>query len=221
MQGDEPIRVAVVTGCHPFDVRAFTRLFRELPRIDAYIQHLDDFVADVGRARDWYQAVVFYHFHQELPDDTAQNPWWRRGVRASLERLGTTEQGIVVLHHGLVAYRGWPFWSEVVGIKERGTGFTPAQEIQVQVVDSQHPITAGVRDWRMVDEVYTIGEPDRASHVLLATDHPASMRALAWVRHFGRARVFCYQSGHGDPAFSSPGFRQVLLNGIAWVAHVI
>jgi len=178
MQGDEPIRVAVVTGCHPFDVRAFTRLFRELPGIDAYIQHLDDFVADVGRARDWYQAVVFYHFHQELPDDTAQNPWWRRGVRASLERLGTTEQGIVVLHHGLVAYRGWPFWSEVVGIKERGTGFTPDQEIQVQVVDSQHPITAGVR-------VRWPGCATLAGHVSSATSRDMVTRLLALLV-FGR-----------------------------------
>ena len=39
------LRVAVVTGGHAFDVPNFHRLFRQLPGIDAYPQHLEHFAS--------------------------------------------------------------------------------------------------------------------------------------------------------------------------------
>ena len=41
--------VAVITGHHAFDVPNFHALFRGMASVDAYIQPLEDFVADAGR----------------------------------------------------------------------------------------------------------------------------------------------------------------------------
>lgn len=221
----DTLRVAVVTGHHPFDLPAFTQLFRDLPEpvkgisIDPYIQHLDDFVVDEGRARDSYDAVVFYNFHQETPGPEAEDPWYQAGLRAALERLGETDQGIVVLHHALLAFREWPFWSELVGIQQRGFGYHNDQQVQVQIADPDHPITRGLENWDIVDETYTVNEPSSNVHVLLTTDHPRSMRTLAWTHTFKQARVFCYESGHGATAYKNATFQTVLARGIAWVAH--
>lgn len=216
---DLQIRTAVITGQHSFDVPAFTRLSCVLPNVDAYVQTLDDFVADVGKVRDWYEVILFYNFHQGVPGQPEQEPWWGRGTRAALERLGQTEQGIVVLHHALMAFREWPFWSNLVGIEERGFGYHQDQRIAVHVEDPAHPITSALADWSMVDETYTINEPGADSQVLLTTGHPNSMRNLAWTRTFGKARVFCYASGHDAQAFDNPHFRTVLSRGIGWAAH--
>ncbi len=216
---DLQIRTAVVTGQHSFDVPAFTRLFRVLPNVDAYVQTLEDLVADVGKARDWYEVIVFYNFHQGVPGTPDQEPWWGRGTQAALERLGQTEQGIVVLHHALMAFREWPFWSDLVGIEERGLGYHHDQRITVHVEDPAHTITRSLVDWTMTDETYTINEPGPGNQVLLTTDHPNSMRSLAWTRSFDKARVFCYASGHDGQAFTNPHFRTVLSRGIAWAAH--
>lgn len=213
-----PIKTAVVTGHHPFDLPAFTRLFRSLSGIDAYIQHLDDFVVDQGRARDWYDAVVFYNFHQETPGSPEHEPWWEKGTSAALERLGETSQGIVCLHHGLLAYRGWPLWSDIVGIEKRGFGYHPNQRVKVDVADPDHPITQGLDGFEIVDETYTVDEPGPDSHVLLSTHHPKSMRSLAWTRTYKRARVFCYESGHDAQAYENPHFQTILARGIAWTA---
>lgn len=209
-----PIKTAVITGGHDFDVPAFTRLFRVLANVNAYIQTLDDFAADAGKVRDWYDVVVFYNHHQETPaSDTHQ--------RATLERLGETEQGIVVLHHGLLAFRDWPLWDQVVGIEDRGVGYDHDQQLTIHVADPDHPITRGVGDFAMVDETYKIDEPGPDSHVLLTTDHPKSMEAIAWTRTYGKSRVFCYESGHDASAFDNPHFRTVLGRGIAWAARRI
>lgn len=216
---DNLVKTAVVTGRHPFDLPAFTHLFRALPGIDPYIQHMDDFVVDVGKARDWYDAVVFYHFHQETPGAADDDVWWTRGMRTALERLGETSQGIVILHHAMLAFRDWPLWSELVGIKTRGRGFYHDQQITVRVADPDHPITQGLDDWEMVDETYTVDEPGADSHLLLTTDHPHSMHALAWTRTHKQARVFCCALGHDAQAFENPQFRTVLTRGIRWAAQ--
>ena len=47
-------------------------------------------------------------------------PWWAGKPKAALERIGQTEQGIVVLHHAILAYPEWPLWAEPGG--HRGSG---------------------------------------------------------------------------------------------------
>ncbi|MGC9468627.1 MAG: ThuA domain-containing protein [Anaerolineae bacterium] len=207
-----PIRTAVITGGHAFDVPAFTRLFRVIANVNAYVQTLDDFAADAGKVRDWYDVLVFYNHHQETPASGS-------ATRATLERLGETDQGIVVLHHALLAFRDWSVWDEVVGIEDRGFSYDHDQQLTVHVADPDHPITQGLSDFVMVDETYSVNEPGPDSHVLLTTDHPKSMEALAWTHTYGKARVFCYESGHGASAFDNPHFRTVLGRGIAFVAQ--
>src|SRR5512145_2213038 len=84
--GAAPLRVAVVTGGHAYDVPNFHKLFRALAGVDAYIQHMDDFLATPEAVRDQYEVVLFYHMlmHNPPPDP----------VKAVLGHLGATEQGV-------------------------------------------------------------------------------------------------------------------------------
>ena len=59
------------------------------------------------------------------------------------------------------------------------------------------------------------------SHVLLTTNHPKSMRTIAWTRQVGQARVFCLESGHDRVTFADPNFQVMLGRGIAWAANQI
>jgi type 1 glutamine amidotransferase len=95
------------------------------------------------------------------------------------------------------------------------------QTVHVEIADPGHPITAGLKPWEMIDETYVTDDADDASQILLTTDHPQSMRTIAWTRSYGSSRVFCYQSGHDGPAFANPSFRTVLARGIQWVARKI
>src|SRR5687768_10522788 len=61
------ITTAVVTGEHPFNVPAFHNLFRSLPDVDYYPQHLDDFVADWGNVRTRYDVVLLFNWHLDTP----------------------------------------------------------------------------------------------------------------------------------------------------------
>ena len=212
----DDLMVAVITGNHGHDVPNFHRLFREIPGIDAYVQNLEDYVTADRGTSDRYDALVFYNFHQATP--TGEEQGWQKGVKAALEKLGQTRQGIVVLHHALLAYRQWPLWSEVVGIAERGFGYYHDQTMHIDIADRNHSITAGLAPWDMVDETYTVNEPGEGNHILLTTDHPKSMHNLAWTRTYGQARVFCSESGHDNQTWTNPNFRTMLVRGIQWAA---
>lgn len=214
----EPVTCAVITGGHGYDVRNFHRFFRSLPGVDAYIQHMDDFASTRESARDGYDAVLFYTMLMEGPTNDGE-PWYAGKPRDALEHLGETAQGIVVLHHSILAYPQWTVWNRMVGIPDRRFRHHPEQTLQVEIANSAHPITTGLNPWEMADETYQMDEPGSDSDILLTADHPRSMRAIAWTRSHKRARVLCFQSGHDNLTWSNPNFGTIVSRGIHWVAQ--
>lgn len=212
---NQPIKIAVVTGQHPFDVPAFHAVLKSMPDVDFYPQHLEDFVSDAGNTRDFYDVIVFYNHHQQTPGH--ENNWWDNKTRESLMKIGQTSQGILLLHHAIVAYKDWNFWSKLVGIEKRQMEYSHGETLHVKI-EKAHPTTQGLNDFEMIDETYSLPNERPNSEILLTTDHPKSTRALAWTHKFGQAQVLCFQSGHDSETFENPNFRQFLHNSIRWLA---
>jgi hypothetical protein len=224
------ITTAVVTGEHPFDVPGLHNMFRAMPEVDYYLQHLDQFVSDQAHVRTRYDVVLFYNLHLDIPPENERG-WWQGGTKEALEELGETEQGIVVLHHAIGAFPGWAFWSELVGIpdQDRMSGFSldrlfatfAFEPVRIEVPDPGHPITRGLSAWDMPGELWgpMMGNPGPECHVLLTTDHrKARLKAVAWTRQVKNARVFVLQPGHDNDHYADQNFRTVLSRGIQWVA---
>ncbi len=211
------LKIAVVTGAHEYDVLDFHRLFRELPGVDAYIQHLEDYATDPSPERGSYDAVVFFNYHQETPGTIGD--YTDTKTKPALESLIDGPQGIVVLHHAILCYPDWAVWQELSGVTREGPveGMTN-QKFQVDVVDATHPITSGIDSWTLIDETYIMDDADGYdSHMLLTTEHSDSMKTLGWTRERSNGRTFCLQSGHDNQTWTNPQFRTVLGRGIEWV----
>jgi len=216
MNEDNQLELAVITGAKAHDVINFQNLFHGLPGINSYIQHIDDFAASPEHVRDRYDAVLFYFMMKEGPSDDGL-PGYRGKPKAALEHLGQTNQGIVILHHALLAYPDWPFWSELVGIGDRTLSrYDHDEQVTINVVDQRHPITAGLSDWRMIDETYLMADADDDNQILLSTEHSQSMKTIGWVREHKQNRVFCLQLGHDNQSWQETNFQTVLSRGIRW-----
>ncbi len=202
------MKIAVVTGEHGFREKDFDKVFKSMEGIEFVRVDLDIFVDDPNQKE--YDTVVFYNFHRPYPTDTQ--------ARSILE-LTERGQGIVILHHAILAFPEWDAFSEMCGIDERADfGYFPKQTFQVQIADSNHPITEGLTDWEMGDETYTMKSAGEDSTILLTTDHLDSMDVLGWSREYLNSRIFCLQSGHDNVTYSNPNFREVLQRGIQWCA---
>ncbi len=204
-----PVKLVVVTGGHGYDEPNFVKLFQSLASVQTEFKTMDQFVALPAEARDRYDVVLFYHMLMPTPKDKAKE---------ALEDLGSARQGILVLHHALLAYPQWPVWTEIMGIADRKFGYHHDQKLHVKVVNPQHPITKGMKSWDMLDETYTMADAGQGSEILLTTDHPKSMKTIGWTRQHKNARVFCLESGHDNQTWVDANFREVLRNGILWCA---
>lgn len=212
--------VAVVTGAHPIDVRAFQRGMEAALNEECVFQSLYEFGTDTGSARDAYDLVVFYHWHLETPLAEPRE-WWQKGTREALESLGGG-QGLILLHHSIVAFPEWDTWDRLSGFTNRADfSYHQDQLLEVSVVDGEHPITAGISDFIIEDEAYRMASPDPTMVIpILTCGHELSMDIIAWTHTVRDSRVFCMQLGHGKTAYEHQSFRQLLGNAATWVRGI-
>ena len=215
---DELLKVAVVTGGHTFNVISFGRLWKELKGVDAYIQHMEDFGSSDDSTRDSYDVVVFYNMTIPVPSDEG-NEWFAGKPKSALEHLGYTKQGIIILHHAVLAFPKWDVWGKLVGIKNREFSYHFNQMINVKPFTNNHFVTRGLKEWRMIDETYKMADCEEGCEVLLTVEHPKSMKTVCWTKNWKKSRVFCLQLGHDNKAWEDRNFREVLRRGVLWTAQ--
>ena len=227
---NKKIRTALITGKHPFDIPNLYKLFKSFDNVEFYPQNLDDYISDWGNCRKFYDVLIFYNFHQDTPTDAKSNENTEKYVNNKLEsiymkdilnELGEYEQGLFFLHHGILAFPKWEFWSNIIGIKDRSFGYHMDYKFQIDINNNEHPITKGLKSWEQIDETYTMKDPDSNSDIILSSDDPKSMNAIAWTRKYKNSKVLCYQSGHDNEVFANPNFKKIIYRGINWLANRI
>lgn len=212
------VTVAVITGGHNYDVIGLQDMLASLDECDCYVQPLQDWAAGVARYGERYDVVVFYNMHTMKPEDSPGG----RHTRQAIDALGASARGpgIVVLHHGILAFKADPTWDAIVGMTDRTIDdYSHDESLHVHMADKEHFITDGLADFDIIDETYDFRDVDATdSHVLLTVDHANSMSTQAWTRTHGQARVFNLILGHDNQAFANDMFRTVLRRGILWAA---
>ena len=219
MSDNKKVNVAVVVGRHPYDVIEFDDSFAWIPEVRCYQQHMEQFVKSPKDVREWYDVVCFYNWHNDIPDPATEK-WYESGIIPAMEALGETKQGIIMLHHALVAWLDWRLWDSITGIQNRVFTYHHNQKMHLEIVDREHPITKGLSDWDMIDEGYRMASANEGSnnHILIKTDHPNCMASIAWTRMYNNSKVFCFESGHDKKAFLNKNYQEVLRRGILWAA---
>jgi type 1 glutamine amidotransferase len=148
--------------------------------------------------------------------------------------------GFFAIHGGSAT-----FWNSGPYLEMLGSRFMrhdPYKEFLVEISDPGHPITAGVEDFRVEDELYQqggnieelklfaanvsgdqpyggdasqLGEGPLAGdiHVLASAEgHP-----LLYVRQWDKGRVHYNALGHDEKALKHPSFRRLVIQGLDWV----
>jgi type 1 glutamine amidotransferase len=215
-EAKEKIKVLLVTGGHGFEVEPFFKIFSDNQEITfTAAKHAKD--ADVYERPDLlsYDVVVLYDMAKSTTDVQ------RKQFLAMLEK-GT---GLVVLHHALVSYPDFPEYEQIIGGRysqaDEKTGLAGYQhdvDIPVQIVAKEHPITKGIADFMIHDEIYWGFRVRPDAEPLITTTHPRSGKPLAWTRTHGKSRIVYLQLGHGPTAYEHPQYRELVARCIHWAA---
>lgn len=215
------IKVLVVTGGHGFEKEAFFKVFEDNREI-AFTAATQGKTATVYERADLldYDVVLLYDMVSSITE----------AQKAKFLALFDKGIGLVVTHHALVSFQDWPDYERIIGGKylkkeERdgakvwpASGYKHDEEIPVIIVAKQHPITLGVKDFTIHDEIYTnfLVQPD--VFPLLTTTHPRSGKPLAWTRTQGKSRVVYLELGHDHQAYENPNYRRLVAQSIRWSA---
>jgi len=219
----EKLKVLVVTGGHGFDRPPFFKMFSDNQEIMFTAAEHSKTNASVYDRDDLfgYDAIVLY--------DMAQNI--NESQKAKFKSLFDKGVGMVVLHHAICAYQGWSEYEACIGghydepnPKKSGTvteavGWKHDEEIPVVIVATNHPVTAGLKDFEIHDEIYWGFRVGRDVTPLISTTHPKSGKPLAWCHEHGKSRVVYLQLGHGPEAFNNENYRKLVAQSIRWTSR--
>jgi type 1 glutamine amidotransferase len=182
-------------------------------------------------------------------------------LQADLKRLLTNgDKGFVMFHHALASWcHSWPAglngsnayvemmggaadWGmpleNLRGVTYPRSGYRQGTEQRVTVVDKNHPVTAGVDDYDIVDETYLCPMFEDTVHPLLRSSfqptadkfahapngsnvgagHPPGSNMVGWYKAAENTPLVYIQHGHDNNAWSNPHFQRLMLNAIKWVA---
>ena len=250
-----------VTGGHSFDLDAFRAMFTDICTERGWSwAHATQPSAQRwfdGDAASMWDAIVLHdvtglHLKRgEPPMPIAPTDQQRAAMIAMLE----SGQGLVVTHHSLASWPAWDGWATAIGGRFnyapgplRGIDW-PSSGTRIDTyaarVVADHPVTEGVDDFRLTDELYLCPIHDDEVVPLLRADadfdparfirtyehvivgeadapscagQPPASNLIAWATVAGRSPVVYIQPGDSGATFSVPQYRRLVANAIAWVA---
>ncbi len=215
------IRVLLTYGGHPFEEKLFFAMWDALPDVEYTKAPLPQSYPLLNpELRQKYDVLAMY----DMAPKSSPN---EEKAFVALVKQGI---GVVSIHHNINAHADWPEFAKMIGAKwvwsrqeyegqEVGPSiYQEGQKIRVTVADKEHPITRGLSDFTIHDEVYGHCYIAPTNHVLLASDDNRNNRAMVWVTHYGRSPVFYMQFGHDHFAWQDPVYTKILGRGIQWAA---
>jgi type 1 glutamine amidotransferase len=137
--------------------------------------------------------------------------------------------GYVSVHAANNAAKDWlPEWKEMLGGVFSHFGL-PDGKVQkgnytVKITDPSSPITQGIQDFSLSDELYYHVQMMPDVQPLATIEYQAVAWPVAWTRTYGRGRVFHTVLGHRDfgpekdDPLRNPNLGRLMIQGVDWVA---
>jgi uncharacterized protein len=120
--------------------------------------------------------------------------------------------GFVGLHAASATFQASDAYAAMVG--SRFARHPPIKRYTVEILDREHPVTAGLESFEVEDERYELKD-EAADRLVLAR---AEGHAAVYVRQHGRGRVCYVAPGHDRRTLELPSYARLVCQAIAWAA---
>ncbi|MBP1992195.1 ThuA domain-containing protein [Paenibacillus eucommiae] len=228
----EQIRVLLLSGnehhkWHHWEetMPAIIEALEEDPRVKVDVILQANELAELDLAR--YDAIVLNYCNWHDPQGLLEKS------KSNLLRYLDNSGGLAVLHfsngsfHFSLPDAGASDWPEFRSIVPRvwnhqgSSGHDHYDFMDVQPLDTNHPIVAGIPPFTIKDELYFNQEGDAPVEVLCSAHSKVTGQEepLVWLHTYKSARVFQSLLGHSAEAYAAPEARTLLRRGVLWAAR--
>ncbi len=162
-----------------------------------------------------FQVLIFHFKNYDPPRRAA-------AVYSNIQEFQKRGGGLLLLHFACGAFEQWPEYVMVAGrIWDREKRpHDPWGRFTVRIVSTEHPITVGLSDFEIEDELYTCLKGETPIKVLAEARSKVDglTYPMAFVVESGAGRVFHTVLGHDARAFESPTVQVLLRRAVRWAA---
>jgi type 1 glutamine amidotransferase len=214
------IRVLLITGddvdVHPW--REMSETTREIlvktGKFDVKVCE-DPYILESETALKAYDVIVFTIFSRRvamLPGQAQEN----------LLNFVKGGKGFFVQHLASASFAKWDEFGKLCGRKwVMGTsGHGPRAVFKAEIANKEHPITAGLEDFDVDDELYAKLQGSGDINVLVTADSDWSKKTepLVFTLSYGKGRVVHNAFGHDRKALMTPNVQKIIARGVEWAA---
>ncbi|WP_157961129.1 ThuA domain-containing protein [Lutibacter citreus] len=217
----EDLSVLVVRGGHPYDTPEFEEMCLSLEGIKADLvltSHMERMkAAEISKK---YDAILFLNQNKHY---TSYD--WNRKQYMDLAKLGV---GMVFLHFTLSSQPEWDEYHKLVGGKWFLKNYTEDKSLHstyftdltldIEVKDVNHPVTKGLKNFRMTDAFYGNIYIEPNVHALLGTNHAGISETIAWTHKYDNSKVVYVMPGYTKKAYKNKHYRRLITNSLNYVA---
>jgi len=231
------IRTLIISGENNHDWQRSTPFLKEL--LEKSGRFAVDVSTDINSALEDRAGLAQY----QLIVDDYNGPDPSPQAKSNLENaVASGSLGLVIVHAANNCFDGWTAFEEMSGyiFREGTSAHGTFHEFEVEIEDTDHPITRGLDNFRTWDELYH-GMVNRhgVDCRVLATAYSApeehgsgNREPMLVVNNFEKGRIFHQVLGHVWPeppwdesyrgcsliALEGQGFRATTLRGCEWAA---
>ena len=210
-------KILIITGGHEFEREFFFNMFAAMPDIEfTSAEHPAANNIYAAEALENYDVLVYYDMNQDISEEQ----------KKAFLQMVEKGKGLVFLHHSLASYQDWPEYMHIQGGRyhldpqdtSKKSTYKHDVQMDVKVLDPDHPVTKGIADFTIHDEVYENFEVLPTVHPLLKTDHPESGEIIGWAQQTGKTKSVTIQLGHDHFAYENENFSRLVYQAIRWGA---
>jgi type 1 glutamine amidotransferase len=166
--------------------------------------------------------IIISNWNSWPDNDFRMAKEWEHDFLKYIKRGG----GALFIHAGASSFYGWKEYHQVgIGRWGKETNHGTQTKGKVYGFDQTHPVTKGLRDFYIVDEIWEKADIYPGAEALAsvsATDEKDGhliKEPTLFVNHFGKGRSFYTILGHDERALLNTGLQVILLRVAQWTAH--
>ena len=218
-EGPKKIKVLIVTG---FDVGSHKwkesselnkKILEKTGRFDVTVTQ-DKEVFASPTLSDYGVVVLNYGFWKEADPSKEAKDGFLKFVKGG--------GNVVALHFACSSFQDWDEYAVMLGrVWKKGVaGHGPFGPFTVNIKDSKHPITKGLKDFRIEDELYSKLSGDEKIEVLASaySEWSKKVEPIVFVKRYGKGRVVQNVLGHGLIAKKNEMYQALLIRTVEWAA---
>jgi type 1 glutamine amidotransferase len=218
-----PLRAVVVSGENSFKGHVWKETS---PALKAILDEGKTFQSvDVEFDPNYVASEAFLSYDVAVFDFRNAKPLAMDGaVQANLLKFLEQGKGLVVIHWANGAFPYWAEYTNIVG-RSQLSRHDKRGPLTVRIIDANHPITRGLKDYDTDDELYWDNKmgyrPTTTLAVARSSIHENGDFAQALTVQYGSGRVFMTPLGHDVKALQVPGTAELIRRGAAWAAGTL